>query len=256
MKIKIKNLSFTYARTTKVVLTNLNAEIKEGTVNVVLGLNGSGKTTLIRLLAGLYKPDEGDIFYDAKRLTSIPIKERSKIFAYVSQHSVSTDDILVKDFLTFGFVNSLKFYESPSKEQIAKVTAIANKMQIEKLLNKNLGELSGGEKQIVSIAACLLQNTPILLLDEPTSALDLKNQNLVLFLLRDIAKEGKTVILSSHNPNHSLFLNSNVILLNNGKIEMFDESNKVVQIDILRRIYGDNLCLSSDLAYKEVSFKN
>jgi len=255
MKIKINKLFFTYAGTTKVVLKNMNAEINEGTVNVVLGLNGSGKTTLIRLLAGLYKPDSGSIIYDDKSLNKISIKERSKIFAYVSQHSNAINDILVKDYLTYGFVNALKFYKSPSKEQFDRVEKIAKKMQIAKLLNKNLGDLSGGERQIVSIAVCLLQDTPIILLDEPTSALDLKNQNLVLSLLNEIAKEGKTVILSSHNPNHALFLDSNVILLNKGKIEMFDKAEKVIKVDVLEEIYGKKLCLSSELNYQEVSFK-
>ena len=74
------------------------------------------------------------------------------------------------------------------------------------------------ELQIVTIASCILQGTPIILLDELMSALDLKNQNLVLSLLKKISSEGKTIVLSSHNPNHALFLNGNAILLNKGKV--------------------------------------
>ena len=115
--------------------------------------------------------------------------------------------------------------------------------------------LSGGERQVVMIAASILQDTPIILLDEPTSALDLKNQNMVLTLLKEISKEGKTIILSSHNPNHALFLESNVILLNEGKILEEGHSNKIIKVDILEKVYGETLCYSKDLEYQEVSFK-
>ena len=118
-----------------------------------------------------------------------------------------------------------------------------------------MGQISGGERQIVSIASCLLQDTPIILLDEPTSTLDLKNQNIVLSLLREITKDGKTIILSSHNPNHALFLESNVVLMNKGTITEQGTYAEIINVNILKQIYGDNICLSENLTYKEISFK-
>ena len=80
MNTKISNLSFKYdKKSSKLVLDSINAEFKEGTVNVLLGLNGCGKTTLIKLLAGLEKPVEGTIEYDGKSLQSIKIRDRAKI---------------------------------------------------------------------------------------------------------------------------------------------------------------------------------
>ena len=89
---------------------------------------------------------------------------------------------------------------------------MCERLGITHFLDKNIGEVSGGERQIIFIACALIQDTPIILLDEPTSALDIKNQNKVLTVLKEISKEGKTIILSSHNPNHALFLDSNVNL--------------------------------------------
>ena len=119
-----------------------------------------------------------------------------------------------------------------------------------------MNQLSGGEKQIVTIATAILQDTPIILLDEPTSALDLKNQNLVLSLLKEISKDGKTIIFSSHNPNHALFLEANVLLMSEGKIIIEGASESIIKKEILRKVYGELLCFSYELPYNEVSFKN
>lgn len=256
MNIKISNLSFKYdKKAAKTVLNSINMEIKPGSVNVLLGLNGCGKTTLIKLLAGLEKPLEGTIEYDDKNLQTIKIRERSKIFAYVPQQANVTNDIPVRQYLSYGTTNTLAFYEHPGKEEMKRVEAMAERLHISHLLDKNLGEISGGELQIVLIACSLIQNTEILLLDEPTSALDMKNQNLVLSILKDVAKEGKTIILSSHNPNHALYLNSNVVLIHDGVMRDEGPAKELIKVEKLKPIYGDHVCVSNELGYEEISFK-
>lgn len=256
MNIKISNLSFKYdKKAAKNVLNSINLEIKPGSVNVLLGLNGCGKTTLIKLLAGLEKPLEGTIEYDGNNLQVIRIRERAKIFAYVPQQANVTNDIPVKQYLSYGTTNTLAFYEHPGKEEMERVEATAERLNISRLLDKNLDEISGGELQIVLIACSLIQNTEILLLDEPTSALDMKNQNLVLSILKEVAIEGKTIILSSHNPNHALFLDANVVLINDGVVCDEGPAKDLIKVDKLVPIYGDHVCVSKDLGYEEISFK-
>lgn len=256
MKISIKNLSFKYNKKLKNVVDDLSLTIEEGTIMVLLGLNGCGKTTLIKLLAGLLPANTGSIEYDSEDIKNISIKERSKKFAYVPQKTYVADDFYVKDYLTYGFVNALRFYETPKQEQLDKVKSLSEELGITNLLDKKMGKISGGERQIVTIASCLLQDTPIILLDEPTSALDLKNQNLVLTLLNKISKQGKTIILSSHNPNHALFLESNVALMDKGKIIEVGPSKELITVDTLKNIYGGSICYSKELPYDEVSFYN
>ena len=256
MRIDIKNLSFKYSKNSQKAIDNLTLTIKEGSIMVLLGLNGCGKTTLIKLLAGLIRAEEGTIEFDGIDINNIPIRERSKIFSYVPQKTYIADDFFVRDYLTYGFVNALKFYETPKKEQLEKVSQLANEIGISHLLDKKMGKISGGERQIVTIASCILQDTPIILLDEPTSALDLKNQNIVLSLLKKIASEGKTIVLSTHNPNHTLFLNSKVSLMDQGRIVKEGSSTDLVKIEVLKTIYGDSICYSSDLMYEEISFKD
>ena len=257
MNIKTSNLSFKYdKKAAKPVLNSINLEIKEGSVNVLLGLNGCGKTTLIKLFAGLEKPTEGTIFYDGQDLQTIRIKERAKKFSYVPQQANVTSDVPVRQYLSYGTTNTLAFYEHPGKEEMKLVEDTAEKLHITHLLDKNLGEISGGELQIVLIACALIQRTPIMLLDEPTSALDMKNQNLVLSILKDIVREqNKTIVLSSHNPNHALFLDSNVVLIHDGVVREEGPAKELIKVEKLVPIYGDHVCVSKDLGYEEISFK-
>ena len=253
--IDVKELSFKYQRKGKFVLDKLDFSCEKGTVNILIGLNGSGKTTLIKILAGLLENYQGEVFIDGKDLKGLSIKERTKKMAYVAQRSNAVDDFPVFDYLLFGTVNKMNFYQSPKEEDKKKVLDCAGEFGITYLLDKKLGEISGGERQIVSICAAIVQDTNLVILDEPTSALDIKNQNKVLSLIKKIAREqGKTFILSSHNPNHALYLEGNVVLLKDGKILKEGKASEIITIDILKNIYGDNIEYSKNLPYQEVSF--
>lgn len=256
MSIKIENLSFKYKNSRQNVLDNINLVINDGELVVLLGNNGCGKTTLIHNIEGFIYPSSGSVSCNEKDLFKMTTLEHSKLIAYVSQTVSKLEDILIKDYLSFGFTNNLKFYQKPSKRQMELVELYANKLNITHLLDKKIDEISGGERQIVSICCALLQDTKVILLDEPTSALDIKNQHMVLSVLKEIAKEqNKTIILSSHNPNHALFLNSKVALMKYGKIINYGDAIDIINPTILSEIYGEDVCYSDELKYREVSFK-
>ncbi len=254
--IEINNLNFRYNKRGKLVLENLTTTFEQGSINVLLGLNGSGKTTLIKLIAGLLEEYTGSIYIEGKDIKELSIKERSKLMSYVSQKNNQIDDFLVKEYLLFGKINMMKFYQSPSKNDENVVEEFARKLGITYLLNKKMSEISGGERQIVSICCALIQNTNIIVLDEPTSALDIKNQYKVLGVLKTLVKtENKTIILSSHNPNHALYLDSKVYLLKNGCIVESGNANDIINVGKLKTIYGDNVVNSKELSYDEISYK-
>ena len=255
--IDVKELSFKYQRKGKFVLDKLDFSCEKGTVNVLIGLNGSGKTTLIKILAGLLENYQGEVFIEGADLKGLSIKERAKKMAYVAQRSNAVDDFPVLDYLLFGTVNKMNFYQSPKEEDKKKVLDCAEEFGITYLLDKKLGEISGGERQIVSICAAIVQDTNLVILDEPTSALDIKNQNKVLSVIKQIAQDkGKTFILSSHNPNHALYLDSNVCVLKNGLIADTGRAKDVVTVENLAKVYGNNICYSDELPYREISFKD
>lgn len=255
--IETKNLSFCYGKKGKRVLNDINFSCEKGTVNVLLGLNGSGKTTLIKLLAGLSNQYQGVILLNGRDLKTFRIKDRAKVISYVSQFSTDADDFSVEEYLSFGNVNKMRFYESPTDEDIERVVNIAERFEIDYLLERKLGEISGGERQIVSICGAIVQDADVIILDEPTSALDLKNQNKILSFIKEIAKrEDKTFIISSHNPNHALYLNANVFLLQNGNIVEYGKAEDVISVEALQKIYGEEIVYSKDLHYNEISFRS
>ena len=255
--IETKNLSFRYRSTTPRVLNGIDVELERGKMYVLLGLNGSGKTTLIKLLAGLYHPTEGEIQYEGRSLEDYPISERSKRIAYVAQRSEKADDYNVLEYLLLGTVNRTRFYEVPSPETINEVKEVAERLGVTYLLDKKLGEISGGERQIVSVASAIAQNTDLILLDEPTSALDICNQYKVLSVLKELCEtEEKTIVFSTHNPNHALYLNADVYLLHEGRIINADCAEKIVTPEKLKQVYGDRICFSKELPYQEISFRN
>jgi len=250
-EFKVDRIAFSY--TSIDFIKDLSLDFKPNTINVLIGLNGSGKTTLIKLLAGIFKPFNGSIEINGKNLFDYSFLERSKYISYVAQGINIGDDYLVEEYLSFGLMNTLKFYQAPTLESVMKVKEAADKFGLNDLLSKRMNELSGGEKQIISICRAYIQDTSIMILDEPTSALDIKNQYKVLSILKEVASVGKTIILSTHNPNHALFLNSNAILIDKGKLLMCDDAKRVVKKEILSSIYGDNLKYSKELDYSEIT---
>ncbi|AGI47825.1 ABC-type cobalamin/Fe3+-siderophores transport systems, ATPase component [Thermoplasmatales archaeon BRNA1] len=251
---EVTNTSYGYGKGT-LILNGITLKCEKGTVNTLLGLNGCGKTTLIKTMAGLYKPDGGKVTYDGKDIHALSDRERSAYIAYVNQHGNHVSDYPVQDYLLMSTINSLQPFEEPGRKQMEIVDRCLDLLGISGMKSKNIGQLSGGQRQLVYICAALVQDSEVILLDEPTSALDLRNEHTVLSTLKRIAEDtGKTIILSTHDPNHALFLDANVFLMDGGKIISNGPSRDIITAEKLKMVYGDGICFSSDLPYREISY--
>jgi len=255
--IKIENISFSYVGVKQEVLTDLSINIPKGDITTILGLNGSGKTTMIKLMVSILKPNKGTIRVNGISLNNMTIKERSKLIAYVPQLVKVDYDFLVFDYLSFSLVNQIEGFRSPTAEQKEKIKGFAKQFRIENLLDKKLNNLSGGERQIVSICGAFIQETPIIILDEPTSALDLKNQSIVIKIIKEWnRRKEKTFILSTHNPNHALSLGGHTVILHDNRVLSHGESRKIVTVETLKPIYGDIIDYASNIEYKVITTKD
>ncbi len=252
--IRIENLSFSYDNK-KEVLKNINLVIKENAITVILGKNGSGKSTLIDCILGNNYVKTGNIYVKNKKLTEYSPSELARNIAYIPQSTISNMDFTVFDFILFGRNCYLKLGQSPTEKDYELVEEKAADCKISHLLNKSINSISGGERQLVFIARALVQDAPIIVMDEPTSALDLENQHLVLSAIKQIVANGKTVVMSSHNPNHALFLDGDAVMLKDGEVFVFGQAQDIVNIEKLTFIYGDKVCLSSSLDYDEITFR-
>ncbi len=188
MQIDIRNLSFAYGH--KTIINNLSLKLNPGDYLVVNGKNGTGKTTFIKCLLGINSVNRGMIFFDEQDINSFKYWTK---FGYVSQ---SFDDFNYEFPLT---VHELLSISSLKKTDDKKILELLDNMGILEIVNQNVNSLSGGQLQRVFIVRALLNDPEVLIMDEPTASIDKQNREFFYKTVDHLNKEGKTVILISHN---------------------------------------------------------
>jgi energy-coupling factor transport system ATP-binding protein len=219
--VEVKNLNFAYKKGQKVI-DSLTLKIKKGEFVTILGHNGSGKSTLAKLLVGLLKADSGEIYLDGEILTEETVdKLRGKIGIVFQNPDNQFVGVTVRDDIAFGLEN--RCY--PQEEMLELVKKYSQLVNMERFLEYNPENLSGGEKQRVAIAGILAYNPDIIIFDESTSMLDPTGVREVNEVINRL-KGTKTIILITHNLREAI--NSDrVIVMNEGQIVLNDVPEKV-----------------------------
>lgn len=236
--LRINKLFFSYSKNIE-VLSALNIEIISKTITAILGKNGCGKSTMLDCIIGIHNVPKNTIFIQGKEFHTLSQYERSKIIAYVPQNIITNLDFKVFDFILFGRNPHIQFGQKPTQNDYNEVLKCAQICGLTALLGKNINKISGGERQLASITRALVQNTPIIIMDEPMSALDFGNQAHVLQLILDLQQEGKTIIFTTHNPNHALTLQCNVAIMENKQIIQHGDYKTILNTNTLKKIYGN-----------------
>lgn len=231
-----KNLCFSYGK--QEVLHNVSAQLKSSRITAVFGPNGSGKSTLLRCLAGLSKPDTGEVIINGNLLYHMSQRERSRHLAYVPQeHSVSFS-YTVSEVVLMGRTPHLSGISRPSDSDYVAAQHALLAVGIDDLSARPYTELSGGQRQLVLIARALAQDTPVIIMDEPTSALDFRNQLMVWHKLTDLKESGKTVIVCTHDPNHVLWFCDRMVCLQDGQVISDGPTAELLNQSLMTRLYG------------------
>lgn len=230
--LEIKNLSFGYKN--HLVLNNLSLTLLDNKIGVILGKNGAGKSTLFKNVLGILKPNEGSIIIDNINLNTLSRKERAKKISYVPQ-DISFGELNVFDSVLVGRLSNFNFFSRYEDEQITK--KIIKEMSLEKIMNKNVNELSGGEKQKVAIARALVQEANVLIFDEPTGNLDVSNEQLILKEARKIVKEKNvSILISIHDLNLALQYGDYFYFLKDGYIK-YHGGKEIFTKEIIKDIF-------------------
>lgn len=196
--VEARNLVFAYGAIP--VISNISLSLPRGAIGALIGANGSGKSTLIRLLAGLLTPASGEILIEGIPLASIALRERAKRLAYVPQSTATVFPFTaIEVVLTGRSPYSGRFnFESKDDEEVA--LAALDSLDAAHLANRPVTELSGGERQLVTVARALAQDPDVMLLDEPASALDLKHRTQLARALRRLSeKRGIAALMITHD---------------------------------------------------------
>lgn len=240
MIYQINNLKFSYPNS-KVILDDISFDIDSSKSYTVLGKNGVGKTTLLRCMLNELNAYQGEIKLNGKDIKQYNEKELAKIVAYVPQSIECTFDYTVYDYVLMGTASSISLFSSPGKKEKELVDIALSKLEIENLKDRKFNELSGGEKQKVSIARAIVNNPSVILFDEPCSHLDFEGQIQILRIIKELVDSGYAIIFTSHDPSHSLALNNEVILFKgNGKIEI-GKADALISEDKLKEVYGKDI---------------
>ncbi len=211
MRIAIRDLTKRFG--SLVVVDRANFDIGEGELFTLLGPSGCGKTTLLRLVAGFNAVDEGEIFFDGRKVNDVPPHVRG--IGMVFQNYALWPHMTVKENVSYG----LKLRDTPSAEIASRVQAVLEKVRLGGLGERYPGQLSGGQQQRVALARALVLNPKILLLDEPLSNLDAKVRVQVRAEIRKLQKElGITTIYVTHDQEEALTLSDRIAVFNQGRV--------------------------------------
>jgi iron complex transport system ATP-binding protein len=223
----------------KWILREIDLQVNSGECLGILGPNGGGKSTLVRLLAGEWKPDEGEVLLKGRRIGEWEPRERAKTVAVLTQEIAADVPFTAEEMVGMGRHPHLGRWPWMGERDRRVVEEVMRETGVETLRHRSFPELSGGEKQRVALARALAQEPELLILDEPTTFLDVRYQILLLDLVKRMQREkGLTVIMVLHDLNLAAQYCDRLLLLKDGLVHGVGTPDQVMDPALLEEVYG------------------
>lgn len=218
------------------IIKDISLSFEKEQIISIIGKNGCGKTTLLKTASRLLKPHNGDVLFNEKNIFEISNKEVAKQISYLPQNR-DVPSIKAYDLVMHGRFPYLRFSRIPTDEDKAIVKSAIKRLGIMEYQDKNIRELSGGERQKVYIAMILAQDTDIVFLDEPTTFLDINHQLEILEIVKWLKKMGKTIVMVMHDLNIALTYSDKVCLMDKGEIVIYDTPKAVYESKLIEKVF-------------------
>lgn len=238
MTLDISHVSFAYSKTSRQVLNDISFSVGEGDLLAVLGPNGVGKSTMFRCILGFLPHYQGTIHLNGRDIRTLEHREIAKHIAYIPQSTYPVFNYTVLDVVLMGLTNQVNLLAAPNQQHIREAYAAMESLGIAHLRDAGYGEISGGERQLALIARALVQKAKILIMDEPTANLDYGNQFRVMCRISDLAKEGYSIILSTHNPDHAFLYANRTLMIYGGRVIADGAPEEVLDAALIKEVYG------------------
>ncbi len=242
MGIQVKDLHFSYG--SHEVLKGLSFSLQPGRVACLLGKNGAGKSTLFRCLLGLSSRYRGEISLGGRPIRNLSRTEFAKKIAYIPQSGAPTFNFTVMQVVLMGRAVHISAFSTPKPEDERAAEAALETLGIAHLRDAGYAQISGGERQLVTIARALAQQAGILVMDEPTANLDYGNQYRVLRQVHDLSRQGYLILFSSHNPEHAFLFADEALVLEDGLITLAGAPAEILTQQTLEELYEIPILLS------------
>lgn len=225
--LRLEDVSATYGRRT--VLSGISTGLlRGGRLTAVIGPNAAGKSTLFKRIAGLAK--------GAGLVHLSDTAEGPQTICYMPQDTGANAVLTVYESVLLSAKQGSGW--KVKEEELAEIDRVLAALKIDDLAFRGLGELSGGQRQLVSIAQALVRKPEVLLMDEPTSALDLFRQIEVLGFMKHLsATSGMAVLIALHDLNHALRYCDDTIVINGGSVAASGPTQEVITADMLKSVY-------------------
>lgn len=183
------------------VLQHLAFSLPRQSLTCIIGDNGVGKSTLLRTITGAIRPLRGSIFYalDDTPRTSLSAQQRARLFSVVLTDPIADDYITIRDLVSMGRIPYTGFFGSLSDTDISIVDSAIALMQLQPIAGSRVSQVSDGQRQRALIAKALAQQCPVMILDEPTAFLDYKSRIELMKMLKGLALEGKSILVTTHD---------------------------------------------------------
>ena len=239
--LKVQNAVCGYRgrrKTQKIIIDGLSLSIDHGEIMCVLGKNGVGKTTLFRTILGSLPLISGRIEIDHTDLSSMSRSQIARRIAYVPQSHIPPFPFTVRQVVEMGRVSHMKIYSVPSDKDRKAAEEAMYIMGILSLADQPYTEISGGERQLVLISRALAQEADYLIMDEPTANLDFGNQVRVLELLRDLAADGRGIMMTTHYPDQVFMARSRCTVIRDAKHFLTGDAGEILTTGLMEDIYG------------------
>src|SRR5215207_9772273 len=220
--IELRNVHKRFGRL--VVLNGVTLRIEEGQSLVVIGASGSGKSVMLKHIVGLLTPDEGEVWYDGRRVDDLTSRELDKLreqFGFLFQMGALFDSLTVEDNVAFPLVEHTKKPPAEIRQIVAQKLAL---VELDGTQRKMPGELSGGQRKRVALARAIALGPRVILYDEPTTGLDPIRSDVINELILKLQRELKvTSIVVTHDMQSAFKVGDRIVMLHEGKVH-FDGS--------------------------------
>jgi iron complex transport system ATP-binding protein len=241
--VRVRDASFRYGH--REILRDLTLDVRRGEILSVLGRNGCGKTTLLRCIAGALTPSSGSVQVGGEEIHRLAPPARARRIGFLFQDHVPSFPFAVRDVVLMGRAPHLGVFGFPGARDHTLADAALERVGIQDLKDRPYTRLSGGERQLVLLARILAQQPDVILLDEPTAHLDLRNQVLTLRIVRALATDGLSLIMTTHDPNHALWLGGRAALMKDGRFVAVGPASEVMTEAALTAAYDVDVTVLS-----------
>ncbi len=225
--IRIEGLSFVR---NKEILKNIDLNIRERELTIMIGPNGAGKTTLLKIISGIIRDYKGKVSIQGKNIKDLSRRELAKLISFQPQSEEFLLPISVRDILLAGRYPYKKYFSDYDKNDLDIYEKCLEKFDIANIVSRDINTLSSGERRRVLIASAYIQDVPLLLFDEPFANLDPEGVMDLKNIFAELKKEGKTILVVSHNLEPLYQLTDNLISLREGNILYSGERSSTAEV--------------------------